>query len=242
MKFRVLSDLHLEFHMDHGESMVAGQKDDAWDVLLLAGDITTARFAEETARWFQKAAAGRPVIWVLGNHEFYGDTVEGTFKEWRRACALHGVTALENETVDVGGHRIHGTTLWFPHSGGFEPTDSMLGDFQYIGGFRDFIKDASQKAGAYLKGSVRPGDVVVTHHLPHRSSVAARYQGDALTRYFLNDVSEFVEGCGAALWVHGHTHDTMRYRAGSTQVVCNPFGYVRYQENRAFQEDLTVDL
>lgn len=111
-----------------------------------------------------------------------------------------------------------------------------------IGGFREWVGGKAKKSAEYLTGEIRPGDVVVTHHLPHIRSVAPRYVGDALTRYFLHDISDVVEGCGARLWLHGHTHDSMDYRVGPTRVLCNPFGYRRYEENPGFQEFLTVDL
>ncbi len=46
-------------------------------------------------------------------------------------------------------------------------------------------------------------------------------------------------GMGAALWVHGHTHDSMVWENGSeTLVVCNPAGYARPDGNR---EDAEFD-
>lgn len=67
--------------------------------------------------------------------------------------------------------------------------------------------------------------VVVTHHLPHPRSVALRYEDSPLSPAFVSDLSELVENCGAALWAHGHTHDSFDYQAGSTRIVCNPKGY-----------------
>jgi len=34
------------------------------------------------------------------------------------------------------------------------------------------------------------------------------------------------------LWTHGHTHEEFDYMVGTTRVVCNPRGYINY-ENRA---------
>lgn len=111
-----------------------------------------------------------------------------------------------------------------------------------IEGFRDWVGEKALGSAEFLAKEVRAGDVVVTHHLPHIRSVAARFVGDPLTKYFLHDLSGFVEGCGARLWVHGHTHDTMDYRVGQTRVLCNPFGYRRYEENYGFNDDLLIDL
>ena len=35
---------------------------------------------------------------------------------------------------------------------------------------------------------------------------------------------------GIKLWTHGHTHEDFDYMVGSTRVVCNPRGYIHYEE------------
>jgi hypothetical protein len=32
------------------------------------------------------------------------------------------------------------------------------------------------------------------------------------------------------LWTHGHTHETFDYVVGETRVVCNPRGYIGYED------------
>jgi hypothetical protein len=34
------------------------------------------------------------------------------------------------------------------------------------------------------------------------------------------------------LWTHGHTHEEFDYMVGSTRIICNPRGYINY-ENKA---------
>jgi hypothetical protein len=41
------------------------------------------------------------------------------------------------------------------------------------------------------------------------------------------------------MWTHGHTHDTFDYMIGSTKVVCNPRGYIKY-EQRADEFDPNI--
>jgi hypothetical protein len=64
---------------------------------------------------------------------------------------------------------------------------------------------------------------------------------------FCSDLSELVEGSGAALWVHGHTHASCDYVAGQTRVVCNPKGYGPVKtggeyENPEFDAGLIVEI
>jgi len=35
---------------------------------------------------------------------------------------------------------------------------------------------------------------------------------------------------GIKLWTHGHTHEDFDYMLGSTRVVCNPRGYINYED------------
>jgi len=240
MRIRVLSDLHLEFQMDAGESFLSGQRDTAWDVLVLAGDITNAPSIERVGGWIRKAAGSRPVVWVAGNHEYYGGSVESARRALEAVRQEHRIHALEDEVVEIDGQRFVGATLWFRHGGVRQAGDDLLGDFRAIRGFREWVGVKALESAEFLAEEVRAGDVVVTHHLPHIRSVAARFVGDPLTRYFLHDLSDFVEVCGARLWVHGHTHDSMDYRVGQTRVLCNPFGYRRYEENAGFRDFLTV--
>ena len=66
MKLNVLSDLHLSVDgMDR-------PRNDA-DVVVLAGDIARPRESAVWAMGFDK-----PVLYVLGNHEFYGGSIDGT--------------------------------------------------------------------------------------------------------------------------------------------------------------------
>ena len=63
MKIQLLSDLHLEFK-DLDKSITTGA-----DVIVLAGDIHKKANA---IPWInENIPTGVPVIYVLGNHEFY---------------------------------------------------------------------------------------------------------------------------------------------------------------------------
>jgi hypothetical protein len=51
---------------------------------------------------------------------------------------------------------------------------------------------------------------------------------------FSSDMSEFIlDRPQICLWTHGHMHDPFDYVIGSTRVVCNPRGYIGYEESAA---------
>ena len=84
--------------------------------------------------------------------------------------------------------------------------------------------------------------MVVTHFAPSAGSIAPRFAGSPLNACFVSDLESLVERSGAALWIHGHTHDSFDYPLGKTRVLANPRGYVRegVAENAAFDPGLTL--
>ncbi|WP_019653735.1 metallophosphoesterase [Variovorax atrisoli] len=86
--------------------------------------------------------------------------------------------------------------------------------------------------------------VVVTHHAPHRNSLAPHYQSNWLSPAFVSELPDsFFEV--PSLWVHGHLHESHSYGVGNCRVVCNPRGYVRDgrdHENKQFDPGLVVEL
>ena len=105
MKLYVLSDLHLEFAgftADH-------EAVDAADVIVLAGDI---HLGVQGIAWAQWTFPDKPVIYVAGNHEFYGGHWDVLLPELKEQAARSNVHFLENGAVTIGGIRFLGTTLW----------------------------------------------------------------------------------------------------------------------------------
>jgi Icc-related predicted phosphoesterase len=74
--------------------------------------------------------------------------------------------------------------------------------------------------------------VVVTHHAPTPISIAEWYKHDTLMNgAFASDLSEFImDRPQIKLWTHGHMHNVSDYVVGDTRVVCNPRGYVGYEQ------------
>ncbi|MGJ7572605.1 metallophosphoesterase [Variovorax sp. RB2P76] len=65
--------------------------------------------------------------------------------------------------------------------------------------------------------------VVVTHHAPHRNSLAPRYQSDWLSAAFVSELpSSFFEV--PMLWVHGHVHASLYYEVGNCRGCATPGG------------------
>lgn len=81
--------------------------------MVLAGDIGVGT---DGIAWAQRAIPDRPVVYVLGNHEFYGQDFERLIQEARACAAGSQGQLLENNTwlVPWGDRtlRVLGCSLW----------------------------------------------------------------------------------------------------------------------------------
>jgi predicted phosphodiesterase len=253
VKLHVLSDLHLG---------VAGMAHPATaaDVVVLAGDVARPREAVAWARGF-----AQPVLYVPGNHEFYGGSLDGTLAELRALAEGTNVHVLSDDELVVDGVRFLGTTLWTDF-GLFGPGErraaavaqagERLRDFSRIrreaGGEALFTPEDSvglfarhaQWLRAHLAAPHAGPTVVVTHHAPSPRSIHPRFEGALLNACFVSEAEHLLGADKAILWIHGHTHDSFDYEVAGTRVVCNPRGYVRdgVLENAAFDPTLVVTI
>lgn len=121
MKLLVLSDLHLEF----GTFRVPEVEVDA---VILAGDI--AATAAKALRWAQRPSnfgEQTPIVFVPGNHEFYGGVMETTLGDMHRA-ASGNVHALNSREVVLQGVRFLGSTLWTDFALAIETDEGTVSD------------------------------------------------------------------------------------------------------------------
>ena len=83
-----------------------------------------------------------------------------------------------------------------------------------------------------IEGKFDEKFVVIGHHAPSKQSTKPRYKDDMLMNGgYSSDLSEFIlDHPQIKLWTHGHTHDKFDYMIGSTRVVCNPRGYIGYED------------
>jgi DNA repair exonuclease SbcCD nuclease subunit len=74
--------------------------------------------------------------------------------------------------------------------------------------------------------------VIVGHHAPCKMSTKPQYEKDVVVNgAYSSDLSEFIlDHPQIKLWTHGHTHDVYDYLVGTTRVVCNPRGYIAYED------------
>lgn len=249
MRLHVLSDLHLSLQGMPPPEVEA-------NVTILAGDIL--RPASKAMAW--AAGLGRPVLYVLGNHEFYAGSIAGVRREFARSAHQYGVQLLDQGTQVIDGVRFVGATLWtdFRLFGAAKKDLAMTMSAKFM---RDFsaIRNADgsvftpadsctlfAEQYAWLASALdEPFDgptVVITHHAPTPHSVHPRFADSPVSAAFVSDCTALMGR--SVLWIHGHTHDSFDYTVNGTRVVCNPRGYCPngVNENPDFDPDLCLDV
>ena len=253
MKLNILSDLHLGF------GAMERPLNDA-DVVVLAGDISRPREAVAFALRFDK-----PVLYVPGNHAFYGGSLDGVAAQLRELCEGTHVHLLDEAALVIDGVRFLGATLWsdfelFDEAGrrAASRTEAvrLVRDFSRIrvreGEGEVFTPECSaalfRRHTAWLEARLAERHdgptVVITHHAPSTRSIHPRFADSLLNACFVSDAERVVRGSGAVLWIHGHTHDSFDYRLERTRVVCNARGYARggVAENALFDPDFVIEV
>lgn len=261
MRLLVISDIHLEF----GPFSLPDDLED-FDVAVFAGDI--GRPVADAIAWIDLQRSGplkgRHVVYVPGNHEFYGAELGDAVRLGKRLAQEAGIHMLAPGAVVIGDTRFIGCTLWTDYNllgdakQARQAAALRMNDHRLIEIIEDhqrmrFLPPHAAALHAEdlsfivenLRKPFEGGTVVVTHHAPHPGSVQPRYRGDALSPAFASDLSKVIELYRPELWIHGHDHGSHDYWVGPTRVLSNQAGYPNRgggRENPAFNPRLVVEL
>lgn len=205
------------------------------------------------------------VILIMGNHEHYhGDfaksakIIRGTFGD------LHNVHFLDNEWRIINGVLFFGGTLWTNMNN--EDPDTMhrirmmMNDFNCVKNtqvtedrvYKTFYpEDAVEDHYRFRRNldealAMHPGlpTVVCGHHAPSKASTHPRYKKEfVMNGAYSTDLDNFIlDRRQIRLWTHGHTHEDFDYMIGTTRIVCNPRGYINYEERADHFELKVVEI
>jgi len=242
MRIQFFSDIHLEFGPCELSSVNA-------DVLIAAGDIHTGIWGLD---WL--AQADCPVVYIAGNHEYYGGDIVYTLSDLRSQAADFDIHFLENDVFTINNTRILGTTLWTDFNNGSRENMDFaewgMNDYNYISKkdvllrSKDLLRihqKSRQWLFAELDKPYKGKTIIVTHHAP---SCKSWYGKDEIQRMYsyCNNLDDVIRNYQIDLWIHGHIHAVSDYKIGEVRVVCNPRGYHDYQTIPGFAVDKVIEI
>lgn len=234
MRVHVLSDLHVEFADFDLPDVDA-------DITVLAGDIHTRSRGLSVAERFAQRSS---VVYVAGNHEFYGTAIPKLYGQIREQAANSSVHFLQNETIVLGNARFIGATLWTDYNlfgpdiraQGMAVGKATMTDVRKIRTSPDYrkltpsyVQSSCQDSIRYLQSVLSTPHngptIVVTHHAPSLRSIDPQYQHDLISASYASNLEQLILANDIDLWIHGHTHHCVDYKIGNTRIVSNQRGY-----------------
>ncbi|MFC6439759.1 metallophosphoesterase [Bowmanella sp. JS7-9] len=237
MRLLLLSDLHLEF-LSKPQKLYAAISPNMADAVVLAGDIACGTGAEDVIRYL--VGVGYRVIYVLGNHEFYGHDPEQLIAQWREISErTPGLYFLHNDAVTLDGITFWGTVLW-SHLNTQRQTEAVdrllrqnlkrVADFRHIKVWspkmmQQHYYQALDYLTRFLHQPTTGRIVVISHFLPSYRCIDTAFAASPLNPYFASPLDKLIEQTQPALWLHGHTHSSVRLSIGQTRIMANPRGY-----------------
>ena len=248
MRIYIMSDVHLEF----GPFDIS--LNDA-DIIVLAGDIGLGLKGLE---WAASTFNDKPIIYVPGNHEYYGEAIPKLTDKLKQRGSEIGVYMLDCDSIEINGYRIFGTTLWTDFSLFGEPVmgeycaQQTMNDYRRIRvspTYRKLLpRDTASmhfKMRKWLESEIekeRTEDaIIVTHHAPSIRSLKPPFQSDEVSVAFASHLDSLIQRSGAKLWIHGHTHYSSDYMIGNTRVLSNQRGYPG-EGDTGFNPNFCIDI
>ena len=238
MKIGVHSDLHTEC------SLCTISNLGELDVLVLAGDIGDSTTVPLFFDYLRRRAPKLPVLYVLGNHEYYGFALNEAKDVYQSISQKYDITLLDDQAVTLDGVQFLGTTLWTDFSLGGDAEASMRWAERTLPDFREIyapdgqpltpeaMRDLHRFSRVWLDTALDPdaeARVVISHFVPRRELVAKRHynkkDGLVHTAYWTTNLPELT--ARANLWIYGHSHDNISAYLGDTRFVSNQRGYTR---------------
>jgi hypothetical protein len=218
--------------------------------------------------FFQRCCSRFPhVIFIVGNHEHYHGDFAKTVPHFKDVLGyLPNLHILEKETFVLDDITFIGGTLWTDMNKRDNRTlhdvSRMMNDFRCVDNSaktedhrgwpgRFTTTDAANDHDAmvaFIDQTVAANPagryVVVGHHAPSKLSTHPRYQDQFIMNGgYSSELDDFIQDHPQIkLWTHGHTHEDFDYMIAGCRILCNPRGYVNYEERADTWRLKTVEV
>jgi Icc-related predicted phosphoesterase len=218
--------------------------------------------------FFQRCCDRFPhVIFIVGNHEHYHGDFAKTVPHFKDVLGyLPNLHILEKETFVLDDITFIGGTLWTDMNKRDNRTlhdiSRMMNDFRCVDNSaktedgrgwpgRFTTTDAANDHDAMVAFidqtiAANPAGryVVVGHHSPSRLSTHPKYQSQFIMNGgYSSELDDFIQDRPQIkLWTHGHTHEDFDYMIAGCRILCNPRGYINYEERADTWRLKTVEV
>jgi predicted phosphodiesterase len=249
MIIQLLSDLHNEFLRNSKEvpshHWSGSIPETDAEIIILAGDIDTGVRGAEWAIMESERLA-KTVLYVLGNHEFYGYEYWNLKEKIFKLCEGTRVFCLDSGVFTLDDVRFIGMTLWTDYKANIQiPQDlSMFNVGKLLTDHRRIKIKSGDSSGSFkpehalaihakelrwletqLAQSTDAKTVVITHHGPHAVCQHPDFPINEMTSAFYSNLDDLIESSDIDLWVFGHTHANVDEIVFNTRIVSNQAGY-----------------
>lgn len=245
MKFRTFNDIHLD-HKNNYTWIPKPLKEDKETVLFIPGDIATFGTQHAVVDFLNtNAKRFREIVLILGNHDYWGNTIEGTIDILKDKVNHTNVHILEKEVIEIDGVKIGGTTMWTPitHEMDKLRANGMMNDFHLIKKFKaeDWNREFNLAAD-WIKAN--PVDILLTHFVPLRVFTPPMFIGDEANFLFNCDIAAEMYHLQYTLpkyWLFGHTHWNFDVEVFGTKFICNAVGYTKFENTGTFKDEIIYE-
>jgi predicted phosphodiesterase len=245
LRLWILSDLHME--LTRGCDLPAVGDRPNYHVLVIAGDLIPK--AERAVAWILERVNDRHVVFVCGNHEFYGCDIDRTVEKARALAAGTHVHVLQNDSVQIsevsGGVRrdvtFIGATFWTDFNLFGDADYAMMAAAETMNDYRKIrvgryvyklrpshTRQRHLQSRDFIARELRKPKlgtrVLVTHMGLHPTAIRRGFEQNISSAAYTSDCSDLL-AMGVDVAIHGHTHDTYDRMVAGVRMVTNQKGY-----------------
>lgn len=258
MKVKLFSDLHLDQHCEYFTFNPG-----SGELLILAGDILCAKHFKTDGdlnkiyKSFLNYCSSnfKNVLYVLGNHEYYGYNYESTLKTISENLP-NNITILNNSSKKIEDWVFIGGTLWTDHNKenpiNMIHNSMAMNDYRAIRIGSNFRKLRSEDTVKFYKETKKyfEGELekhknekvfMISHMAPSFMSIHPHYRDSNYNSAYCTDMNEWIcDRPQIKYWAHGHIHYPQNYKINECRVIANPRGYSMEKTN--FDSEFELEL
>jgi predicted phosphodiesterase len=250
MKLQICSDLHLEFS-ENRKWLKNNPLLPKAEVLIIAGDTYYLNRNYAKLDFIKRVSDEFKSVYLIpGNHEYYEEFDVSTGLFPFELKVKDNVTLVNNKSIELENVKLIFSTFWSLIEENTIAVMRGMVDFRRIK-FQsekfniNHFNELHHKAFEFVSNEVKDNKkkVVVTHHLPSSECNVDEFKNSLLNEAFCVEKTNFISNNDIDFWIYGHSHrNKSDFSIANTKMVTNQFGYVTWNEHRAFNKEKIIEI